>query len=506
MTVRGQEINRTATEFHAPSETFGFFWTTSASMDYNTVKTTRASAREGALHTMSDTIAAIATPAAPAGLGVIRLSGDDALTIAGQVFRPANPARAAHRLEGYTAAYGHVYDAEGDIDDCVLLVFRAPHSYTGEHVAELSCHGGVYLLRRVLRACLAAGARMAQPGEFTRRAFLSGKMDLTRAESVTALIAADGRLAARTALAAHEGATFRRLQKVKEALLEVEAQFGAYVDYPDEDIPALQPETLESVITDARRTVQGLLDTYDAGRVLREGIDTAIVGCPNVGKSTLMNALAGCERSIVTEVAGTTRDVIEDTVRLGEVTLRLADTAGIRHTEDRIESAGVEKARTRLRQAALVLAVFDGSRPLNDDDRALALEAAATAAVAVINKADQPEHTDRAFLEQHFSRVVTLSARQGSGLEALQAAVEEVTGVERLHTAEPVLTSERQRDCAFRCLACLEEAAAALAAGITPDAVSVSLRGALSAILELTGERTTEAVVDEVFARFCVGK
>lgn len=389
---------------------------------------------------MSDTIAAIATPAAPAGLGVIRLSGEGALAVAARVFRPADPARTADRLAGYTAAYGHVYDAEGDIDECVLLVFRAPRSYTGENVAELSCHGGLYLLRRVLRACLTAGARLAQPGEFTRRAFLAGKMDLTQAESVTALIAADGRLAARTALAAHEGATYRRLQAVKDSLLAVEAQFGAYVDYPDEDIPELHPGALAQVIGDARRTVGALLDTFDAGQVLREGVDTAIVGCPNVGKSTLMNALSGCERSIVTEVEGTTRDVIENTVRLGEVTLRLADTAGIRETADPIESAGVEKARSRLRQAALAAAVAD------------------------------------------------------------------VTGVERLTAAEPVLSTERQRDCAARCLSCLEEADAALSGGLTPDAVSVSLHGAISAILELTGERATEAVVDEVFARFCVGK
>lgn len=455
---------------------------------------------------MSDTIAAIATPAAPAGLGVIRLSGEEALAVAARVFRPADPARTADRLTGYTAAYGHVYDAEGDIDECVLLVFRAPRSYTGENVAELSCHGGLYLLRRVLRACLTAGARLAQPGEFTRRAFLAGKMDLTQAESVTALIAADGRLAARTALAAHEGATYRRLQAVKDSLLAVEAQFGAYVDYPDEDIPELHPAALAQVIGDARRTVGALLDTFDAGQVLREGVDTAIVGCPNVGKSTLMNALSGCERSIVTAVEGTTRDVIENTVRLGEVTLRLADTAGIRETADPIESAGVEKARSRLRQAALVLAVFDGSRPLTAADRALAQASATATAIAVINKADQPERTDRAYLESRFARVVTLSARDGCGLEALAAAVADVTGVERLTAAEPVLSTERQRDCAARCLSCLEEADAALFGGLTPDAVSVSLRGAISAILELTGERATEAVVDEVFARFCVGK
>ena len=455
---------------------------------------------------MSHTIAAIVTPAAPAGIGVIRLSGDDAIAVACRVFRAADPARALDKLSGYTAAYGHVYDQDGDIDDCVALVFRAPHSYTGEDTVELSCHGGLYLLQRVLRACLAAGAQPAGAGEFTRRAFIGGKMDLTGAESVMELIAADGRLAARTALAAREGATYRRLQKVKENLLAVAAQFGAFVDYPDEDIPELRTDTLAATIDDASRTVAALLDTFDAGRVLRQGIDTVIVGSPNVGKSTLMNCLAGCERSIVTDIAGTTRDVVEETVRLGDVTLRLADTAGIRDTDDRVETVGVELARRRMEQAALVLAVFDGSRELTDEDKALAEAIADAATIAIINKADCDERTDRKWLTAHFDRVVTMSAQSGDGVAALTDAVAQVTGVERLNAAEPVLATERQRDCAARCLSCLNEASDALAGGMTLDAVAVSLDGAIAAILDLTGERTTEAVVDEVFARFCVGK
>ena len=453
-----------------------------------------------------DTIVAISTPAAPAGLGVLRLSGPEAIAIAGRVFRPADPARTPERLPGYTAAYGHVADSDGDIDDCVALVFRAPRSYTGEDVVELSCHGGLYLLRRVLRACLEAGARPAKPGEFTRRAFVNGKMDLTQAESVMDLIAADGRLAARTALAAAEGGTFRHLTGVKERLLAAAAQMGAYVDYPDEDIPELQPEALAETLQAAIGALNGLLDTFEAGRVVREGIDTAIVGSPNVGKSTLMNCLAGCQRSIVTDIAGTTRDVVEETVRLGDVLLRLADTAGIRESTDTVECVGVELARRRLQQAALVLAVFDGSRPLTDDDRALATEASRTASIAIINKADLPPAIDRAWLEQRFAQVIPLSAKAGDGIEALARAVATVTGVERLDSAQPLLTTERQRQCAADCLACLREALDALTAGMTMDAVGVSLDGAIAALLELTGERTTEAVVEQVFARFCVGK
>lgn len=454
----------------------------------------------------SRVIAAIATPPAPAGLGVVRLSGAGAADVAARLFRPAKKNASLAGAAGYTALYGHVFDGDGDIDDCVALVFRAPHSYTGEDVVELSCHGGIYLLRRVLRAALDAGAAPAAAGEFTRRAFVNGKMDLTGAEAVMELIAADGRLAAKTALAAREGALYHRLEGVKADLLAAAAQFAAFVDYPDEDIPELSHEALAATLRKAETTLRGLLSTFEAGRVLREGIDTVIAGSPNVGKSTLMNLLAGCERSIVTPVAGTTRDVVEETIRLGDVTLRLADTAGIRSTDDQAETIGVQRARSRLASAALLLVVFDGSRPLSEDDLSLMDEAAGSAAIALVNKADQPLEADVEQIRARFPHTVVLSARTGDGLRELEAAVAAVTGVERLDAAEPLLATERQRDCARRCLDCILEAAAALDGGLTLDAVSVSVDGAIAAILELTGERATEAVVDEVFARFCVGK
>ena len=455
---------------------------------------------------MSYTIAAISTPAGAAGLGVVRLSGDDAIAVAANVFRPADPNRPLPSLKGYTAAYGHVYDNEGDMDDCVALVFRAPHSYTGEDVVELSCHGGRYILQRVLRACFAAGAKPAEAGAFTRRAFLNGKMDLTGAESVMDLIAAEGNLAARTALAAREGGIFRRLASVRDSLLGVAAQFSAYIDYPDEDIPDLDTAAWRDTVETAIGTMENLLDTYDAGRILREGIDTAIVGRPNVGKSTLMNLLAGCERSIVTDIAGTTRDVVEETVRLGDVTLRLADTAGLRDTADAVETVGVSRARARMEQAALVLAVFDGSEILQKEDKALVETLKNRAAIAIINKADKPLVIDGDWIAAHFAYTVTLSAKEEQGVADLTAAVAAVTGVERLDAAQPVLSTERQRQCAADCLACLKEAQEALALGYTPDAVAVSVDGAINALLELTGERATEAVVEQVFARFCVGK
>lgn len=452
------------------------------------------------------TVAAIATPLAPAGLGVVRLSGDEALVVADRVFHARRAGKRLRDLPGYTALYGHVADRDGDIDDCVALVFRAPHSYTGEDVVEFSCHGGRYLLTRVLQAVLEAGARPAGPGEFTKRAFLNGKMDLTEADAVMDLIGAQGALAARAALSAREGALHRTLEQVKSSLLGVAAQASAYVDYPDDEIPELKMDALEETLSQAARTLSGLLRTFEAGRVLREGIDTVIVGSPNVGKSTLMNLLAGCERSIVTETAGTTRDIVEETVRLGNVTLRLSDTAGIRQTEDPVERIGVQRAQTRLHTAALVLVVLDGARPLAEEDLELLRNLSDRLAVCIVNKADRPPAFDPEALRAWGPPVVTVSAKTGEGLPALIQAVERVTGVAAIDGSEALLGTVRQRDAVRRCLAAVCEALQAARDGLTPDVVTVSVEGAVSALLELTGERVSEAVVDEVFARFCVGK
>ncbi len=448
------------------------------------------------------TIAAIATPLSPAGLGVIRVSGPDAIAVCDRVFRGRRPLSS---LDGYQAQYGHVFDAEGDIDDAVALVFRVPHSYTGEDTVELSCHGGTYLLRRVLRAVIVAGARPAEGGEFTRRAFLNGKMDLSGAEAVMDLIAAEGKLGAKTALAAREGALYRRLRAVKDTLLSLSAQIAAFIDYPDDDVPPLPTETLIAALEEAAQTLRRLTATADAGRILRDGIDTAIVGAPNVGKSTLMNLLSGCERSIVTDIAGTTRDIVEETVLLGDVRLRLSDTAGLRATADTVEAIGVQKARERMDTAALVLAVFDGSRPLDEEDNALLDSLNDKLAVLIVNKLDLSSDIPAA-LEASGLPLVQLSAKCGDGLERLSEAVESVTGLSALTGDEPLLANERQRLGTFRCLQAIEAAIDALTSGLAEDAANVCIDEALTAVLELTGERTSDAVVNEVFHRFCVGK
>ncbi|MDU6307792.1 MAG: tRNA uridine-5-carboxymethylaminomethyl(34) synthesis GTPase MnmE [Clostridium sp.] len=454
-------------------------------------------------------IAAISTAQAPGGIGVIRISGPGARQIAGRVFVSARGQK-IEEIPGYTALYGWVCrfgsQPKERIDEAVATVFVAPHSYTGEDVVELSCHGGLYLLRRVLDSVLAAGASPAGPGEFTRRAFLNGKMDLTQAESVMQLIGAQGSQALRTARAGREGALYRRIQGSREQLLTVAAHLSAWADYPEEDIPQLDESSLKASLQSVQDDLTRLLDQFDAGRVLREGVDTVIVGRPNVGKSTLMNLLAGCERSIVTEYAGTTRDIVEETVLLGGVPLRLADTAGLRETDDPVESIGVDRAKDRLSTAQLVLAVFDSSSPLMEEDQELISRLSGTPAVAVINKSDLEQRIDIEYIQDKFKQFVYISARSGDGLAELQRAVEQLLHTADLNPSEGILFTERQRDTARRAKECLEEAMDALIGGMTLDAVTVSVESAVSALLELTGERATNEIVDTVFAHFCVGK
>ncbi len=454
---------------------------------------------------MSETIAAIATAQAPGGIGVVRISGPEALTVADRVFCAASGGSLV-QSPGYRAHFGHVRDGGGEFDEAVSLVFRAPKSYTGEDVAEISCHGGVYLAQRLLRAALDAGARLAQPGEFTKRAFLNGKMGLTQAEAVMDLIGAQGEAAARAALFAHEGALARKIEGVRAQLLDAAAHLTAWADFPDEEVPEVTSAELEARLSGVCGTLSALLSRFDAGCAIREGVETVILGRPNVGKSTLMNLLSGCERSIVTDVAGTTRDVVEETVRVGDVLLRLADTAGLRETDDPVEKIGVDRARKRLSTAGLVLAVFDGSQPLEEEDRALLDAIAGRPAVAVVNKEDLALQVELAEIRRSIPQVVTVSAAQQSGTDALIAAIAQVLGTAQLSPDEGMLSTERQREAACRAQSFAAEALEAVRSGMTFDAVTVMVESAIDALLELTGEKTSEAVVDAVFSQFCVGK
>ena len=309
------------------------------------------------------TIAAIATASGAGGIAVVRLSGPESYEVAERVFRPANPSKKVAEAKGYTAMFGAFVEGEDAFDEGVALFFRAPHSYTGEDVVELSCHGGSAVARRLVEACIAAGASPAAPGEYTRRAFLNGKLSLTQAEAVMDLISADGRQGAALANASLNGALSRKITAQKDALTALQAHLAAWVDFPEEDVPELSQSHLCAVLGGVEQELDALIQSYDASAVLREGVDCAIVGRPNAGKSTLLNLLAGFDRAIVTPVAGTTRDVVEQAVQLGDVRLNLFDTAGLRQTEDAIEAEGIRRSWKKLEEAGLILAVFDGSEP-----------------------------------------------------------------------------------------------------------------------------------------------
>lgn len=453
----------------------------------------------------SETIAAISTAQGEGGIGVIRISGEDALEVADKIFKNVNGKHITD-MKGYTAAFGKVVCDGEAIDEAVALVFRAPHSYTGENVVELSCHGGIFITRRVLRAVLSAGASLAQAGEFTKRAFLNGKIDLTEAEAVMDIIGAKSKSAARAALCVKEGALRKKIDGVKNDLLSLAAHLSAWADYPEEDIAEVTDDMIFDVCEKAEKTLQKLLDSYDSGQAVKQGIDTVIAGRPNVGKSTLMNLLSGYEKSIVTDIPGTTRDIVEDTVLVGDVILRLSDTAGLRNTDDLVEKIGVDRAKKRLENCGLLLAVFDNSRELDDDDKELIRACVDVPSIAVINKTDLEQKLDVNYISSNINNIVYISAANGEGRDELTKAVEKIAGTENFSPNEGILSNERQRVAVENALASVREADYALKSGMTFDAVTVSLEDAVSELLELTGEKTSDEVIDRVFHNFCVGK
>lgn len=454
---------------------------------------------------MSDTIAAVATPLSAGGIGVIRISGESAIEIADKVVRTTS-GKSLTSLKGYTAAHGKVFSEGEAIDECVALVFRAPKSYTGENTVEISCHGGVLVTKQVLRAVLQSGARPAEAGEFTKRAFLNGKLDLSEAEAVMSLISAQGQQGMKAAFSTLDGALSRKIDSLCSILLSASANMAAWVDYPDDEIPELSDDSLKNSIVTVKNGLTSLLSKFDAGKAITDGVETAIIGKPNVGKSALMNMLSGFSRSIVTDIAGTTRDIVEETVRVGNVVLRLADTAGIRESDDLVESIGVDMAKTRIERATLILAVFDGSASLDQSDKEILDLCKDRDVIGIVNKSDLPSKADIDYLKATLSKVVFISAKEGEGEEELTKAIEEALGTDKIDTSQAMLTTERQRVCTEKALSCLEEALDALNIGMTMDAINVCIESAVEALLELTGKKAREAVVDEVFSQFCVGK
>ena len=426
--------------------------------------------------------------------------------MAAKVFRPANPAKKVAEAKGYTAMFGAFVEGEEAFDEGVALFFRAPHSYTGEDVVELSCHGGSAVARRLVEACIAAGASPAAPGEYTRRAFLNGKLGLTQAEAVMDLISADGRQGAALANASLNGALAKKIGAEKDALTALQAHLAAWVDFPEEDVPALEDAQLVSTLTAVKGELDTLIRNYDAGAVLREGVDCAIVGRPNAGKSTLLNLLAGFDRAIVTPVAGTTRDVVEQAVQLGDIQLNLFDTAGLRETEDAIEAEGIRRSWKKLDEAGLILAVFDGSEPLTREDLALAQRCAGRPAIALVNKEDKPTQFDAEIIAGDFAMVLPVCCQEEGSRRVIAAAVARLLGTNNIDPHAASLSGQRQLAAATRARDAVAGALDAVSGGFGLDAVSVCVDDALDALCDLTGENASENVINEVFERFCVGK
>ena len=455
---------------------------------------------------MEKTIAAVSTAPAPGGIGIVRISGEEALAVADQVFRGVSGKKLSE-MRGYTAQLGGAFTPAGErLDDVVALVYRSPKSYTGEDVVELSCHGGLYVTKRLLQLVLDAGASPAGPGEFTRRAFLNGKMDLAQAEAVMGLISASGEQARKAALAGSSGVLSQRIAAIKGELMEQAAHLAAWADFPEEDVPEVEESQLLEGIRRGEAALSQLLEGFERGRMYREGLVTVIAGRPNAGKSTLMNLLSGCQRSIVTQYAGTTRDVVEETVMLAGVPLRLADTAGLRDTDDPVESIGVRAARQRLETAQLVLAVFDSSQALEKEDRELMDALEGVPSIAIVNKTDLPSQIAVEEIQARFEKTVFLSAATGEGLEDLEQSLSEILDTKEFYPQEGVLFTQRQRADAQTALDSLREGEQALLGGLTLDAVTVCVEDALTALSALTGEHVSEEIVDRVFEEFCVGK
>ena len=456
---------------------------------------------------MNDTIAAIATALAPAAIGILRLSGPDSIAVLGRVFTPTHGAPMAQRPDR-TLVYGALRGPDGQvIDHCLATVSRAPHSYTGEDTAELQCHGSPVGLTLGLEALFAAGARQALAGEFTRRAFLAGKLDLTRTEAIADLIHAESAAAVVQAAGQLGGALAGAIEEIYQSLTDLLAHFHAVLDYPDEDIQPLQAAHIAATLAQTEDRLARLEGSYRRGRALVEGIPCAIIGRPNAGKSTLLNALLGYDRAIVTPTAGTTRDTVEERLNLGGVLVRLIDTAGLRQADDRAEQLGIQRSHSAAERAELVLAVLDGSAPLTPEDReVLALALRAPRCVVILNKADLAGDAPPPPGLPEGMPVVRLSALTGAGVDGLERAMQ------ALFPADPglrpgcLLTNARQAQAARQARQAVGRAGQALRDGLPPDAVLSDVELALAALGELTGRVVRDDVTARIFQRFCVGK
>lgn len=456
----------------------------------------------------TDTIAAIATAMSNSGIGVVRISGDEALDVADRIFRPKKGSRKVSDMETHTIHYGYVTDGDEVIDEVMLLIMKAPRSYTCEDTIEIDCHGGVLVMKKILETVLKYGARPAEPGEFTKRAFLNGRIDLSQAESVIDVINAQNELALKSSVSQLQGAVLEKIKAIRAVVLHEIAFIESALDDPEHVSLEGYPEQLHEIMSDAHSKVKKLLDSSDNGKMLKEGINTAIVGKPNAGKSSLLNILVGEERAIVTEIAGTTRDILQEQIQIGGIGLNVIDTAGIRDTEDIVEKIGVNKSREYIEKADLIIYVVDSSTELDENDQEIIEAIQNKKAIVLLNKSDLDAKTDASVLQTQLSKpILSISAKNNTGIHELETLIEEMFFSGKLSFNDEVyITNIRQKNALAEAQNSLKMVLQSIADGMPEDFFTIDMMNAYEALGTIIGESVGEDLVNEIFSKFCMGK
>ena len=456
----------------------------------------------------TDTIAAIATAMSNSGIGIVRISGDEALDVADRIFRPKKGSRKVSDMETHTIHYGYVTDGDEVIDEVMLLIMKAPRSYTCEDTIEIDCHGGVLVMKKILETVLKYGARPAEPGEFTKRAFLNGRIDLSQAESVIDVINAQNELALKSSVSQLQGAVLEKIKAIRAVVLHEIAFIESALDDPEHVSLEGYPEQLHEIMSDAHSKVKKLLDSSDNGKMLKEGINTAIVGKPNAGKSSLLNILVGEERAIVTEIAGTTRDILQEQIQIGGIGLNVIDTAGIRDTEDIVEKIGVNKSREYIEKADLIIYVVDSSTELDENDQEIIEAIQNKKAIVLLNKSDLDAKTDASVLQTQLSKpILSISAKNNTGIPELETLIEEMFFSGKLSFNDEVyITNIRQKNALAEAQNSLKMVLQSIADGMPEDFFTIDMMNAYEALGTIIGESVGEDLVNEIFSKFCMGK
>ena len=457
---------------------------------------------------METTIAAISTAMSASGIGIVRISGEDAMNVIARIYRSKNGRKNIKEVKTHTIHYGYIYDGDETVDEVLVMVMRGPKTYTGEDTVEIDCHGGVYAMKRVLETVLKNGAQVAEPGEFTKRAFLNGRLDLSQAEAVMDVIQAKSEVALKSSVEQLKGSVLRAVKEIRGKLLHHIAYIETALDDPEHFDLEGYPQELLEVAEEQKKKVQKLLKSADDGKMIQEGIRTVILGKPNAGKSSLLNFLVGEDRAIVTEIAGTTRDTLEEYISLHGISLRIIDTAGIRETEDVVEKIGVEKARQMAEKADLILYVVDSSQPLDENDKEIMDLLRGRKSIVIYNKTDLASAVDMGRLrEKTGSQVIPVSVVEETGIEDLEKAIREMFFQGEISFDDEVyITNARHKTALEEAEKSLEMVTESIEAGMPEDFFSIDLMGAYEALGKILGESLGEDLVNEIFSKFCVGK